>query len=323
MRIDGLLIVDKPEGITSLDVVREIKRRFSVKKAGHLGTLDPFATGVLPVMLNEGTKLAPFLEEEPKEYEGVLLFGEETATDDGTGEVVNRGPWQDLTEDMIRDAFRAFLGALDQIPPMFSAVKVQGEPLYRMARKGMDVERKGRKVHIFDLHIESLQLPQIYFRVLCSKGTYIRALGRDIGRTLGCGAHLRHLRRIRSGAFSLQGAMTWRDVKEFKHVDDLRPWVISPIEALGKLPEVKGDDHLVRKVRFGREMVVRDLCSQVLPSFEKGQWVKITSSGEELVAILRSEIKGGDIQKMHPEVVALRPLRVFHTQENSRREGHV
>ncbi|RPJ04320.1 MAG: tRNA pseudouridine(55) synthase TruB, partial [Deltaproteobacteria bacterium] len=158
MRIDGLLIVDKPEGITSLDVVREIKRRFRVKKAGHIGTLDPFATGVLPIVMNEGTKLVPFLEEEPKEYEAALKLGEETKTDDPTGEVTCREPVEGITPEMIRAAFGAFTGRIFQTPPMFSAVKVGGRPLYRLARQGIEVERKEREVRIFDIQIEAMDL---------------------------------------------------------------------------------------------------------------------------------------------------------------------
>ena len=159
IQIDGLLIVDKPEGITSLEAVREVKRRFHVKKAGHIGTLDPFATGVLPIAINEGTKLVPFLEEEPKEYEGVMKLGEETSTDDLTGEITSKKPWEDIPPGLIYSVFHTFLGKVQQIPPMFSAVKIQGKPLYRLARKGIEIERKERSVEIFDIQVEEIDLP--------------------------------------------------------------------------------------------------------------------------------------------------------------------
>ncbi|HMK76654.1 MAG TPA: tRNA pseudouridine(55) synthase TruB [Thermodesulfobacteriota bacterium] len=146
--IDGLLIVDKPEGITSLDVVREIKHRFDVEKAGHIGTLDPFATGVLPVAMNEGTKLVPFLGEGPKDYQVTLQLGEETTTDDWTGQVVMRQEWEGLVPGEIAALIHTFRGKMFQTPPMFSAVKMQGRPLYRLARKGIEVERKEREVEI-------------------------------------------------------------------------------------------------------------------------------------------------------------------------------
>ncbi len=260
--IDGLLVVDKPEGITSLDVVREIKRRFGLKKAGHIGTLDPFATGVLPIVINEGTKLVPFLLEGPKEYEAVLKLGEETTTDDCTGQVVLRRDWRDVQPERVESHLRGFVGKIRQIPPMFSAVKMQGMPLYRLARKGMEVERKPREVEIYKIQTEGVDLPLVRFKVSCSKGTYIRALGRDIGRMAGCGAHLLSLRRVRSGPFTLDQAIAWEKMKDLTAPDALSPWLISLNAALPGLPEVIGDEPMVKKARFGREMMVQDLCRQ-------------------------------------------------------------
>jgi len=315
MQIDGLLIVDKPEGITSLGVVREVKRRLGMKKAGHIGTLDPFATGVLPIAINEGTKLVPFLEEGPKEYKAVLKLGEETTTDDLTGKVVFKKPWEGVASEIIHDAFQTFLGKIQQIPPMFSAIKIQGKPLYRLARKGIEVERKEREVEIFSIQIDHIDLPQVWFSVSCSKGTYIRTLGRDIGRKIGCGACLLHLRRIRSGPFTLEKAISWGSLNELSKKEDIFPWLISLKEALPSLPEVIGDQRLVKKVRLGREMVVRDLSPQTLQGLEKGQWLKMSTPEKELIAILRSEIKSEDMERMNPEVVAFRPLRVFQSKK--------
>ena len=315
--IDGLLIVDKPEGITSLDVVREIKRRYGLRKAGHIGTLDPFATGVLPIVINEGTKLVPFLVEGPKEYEVTLKLGEETTTDDCTGEVVLKRDWEAVRPEMVESCVRAFLGKIHQIPPMFSAVKMQGTPLYRLARKGMEVERKPREVEIYKIQLEGTDLPLVRFRVSCSKGTYIRALGRDIGRKAGCGAHLLRLRRIRSGPFTLEQAISWERMKDLGTPDALFPWLISLNAALPGLPEVIGDEPMVKKARFGREMMVQDLCAKDLPAFKKGEWLKMSSPGGGLVAILKSELRGADLPWTDPEAVALRPLRVFQPQEHS------
>jgi tRNA pseudouridine55 synthase len=317
--IDGLLIVDKPEGITSLTVVKEVKRRLRAEKAGHIGTLDPFATGVLPVVFNEGTKLVPFLKEEPKEYEAVLKLGEETTTDDLTGEVLHRKKWEGITPGIIHETFQMFQGKIQQIPPMFSAVKVQGRPLYRLARKGIEVERKEREVEIYDIQIKETILPQVYFKVSCSRGTYIRALGRDIGRKLGCGAHLLHLRRVRSGFFTIQRAIPWKKLEESHKAEDLSPWLISLGEALVTLPEVIGNDDLVRMVRNGKMMAVRDLCPHMLPAFEKGEWLKMSSPEDGLVAVLKSEVRNTDVQVTSPEVVALRVLRVFRPNGTMRR----
>ncbi len=313
--IDGLLIVDKPEGITSLDVVREIKHRFGVEKAGHIGTLDPFATGVLPVAINEGTKLVPFLEEGPKDYQVTLQLGEETTTDDRTGQVVLRQEWEALSPGQIEVLIQTFRGKMLQIPPMFSAIKMQGKPLYRLARRGIEVERKEREVEIYSIRTKEIKLPLVRFNVSCSKGTYVRALGRDIGRRLGCGAHLRCLRRVRSGPFTLEQAISWERLTTLSMPESLHPWLISLREALPNLPEVVGNKGLVKKVRFGKEMMVQDLSPHALPAVEKGDWLRLSSPEEGLVAILKSEVKGADILRTNREGVALRPLRVFRPQE--------
>jgi tRNA pseudouridine55 synthase len=313
--IDGLLIVDKPEGITSLDVVREIKHRLGVRKAGHIGTLDPFATGVLPVAINEGTKLVPFLREGPKEYEVTLKLGEETTTDDWTGQVVTKHPWEGIQPERIEAIFRTFLGKIRQTPPMFSAVKMQGRPLYRLARKGIEIERKEREIEIYKIQILGLELPLVRFDVSCSKGTYIRTLARNIGRKIGCGAHLLCLRRTRSGPFTLDQAISRTELRNLSGPDAFSSWLISLSAALPSFPEVVGDERLVKKVRFGKEMVAQDLIPQALPTFEKGELLKMSSPREGLVAILKSELNGTDIPRVSPETVALRPLRVFQAQE--------
>jgi tRNA pseudouridine55 synthase len=320
--IDGLLIIDKPEGITSMGVVREVKRRFGIKKVGHIGTLDPFATGVLPVVINEGTKVVPFLEEEPKEYEATLKLGEVTTTDDWTGEVISRHPWEGTLPETVHGAFRAFLGKSHQIPPMFSAIKVQGKPLYRLARKGIEIERKEREVTIFDLRINTILLPHVAFRVSCSKGTYIRTLARDLGKKIGCGAHLLRLRRVRSGPFTLDRSISWETLQTLSGSDELGGWVITLKEALKKMPEVIGNERLVRKVRVGQEMVVRDLSSRDLPAFEKGALLQMTSPEGGLVAILKSVIGDTDVGAVDPETVAFRPLRVFRTEDRFQNEGY-
>ncbi len=321
--MDGLLIVDKPEGITSLDVVRAIKHRFGLKKAGHIGTLDPLATGVLPIVINEGTKLVPFLEEGPKEYDVTLKLGEETTTDDCTGQVVLKREWKDVRPEKVETLLRAFMGRIRQIPPMFSAVKMHGTPLYRLARKGIEVERKEREVEIYDVEMKEMELPLVRFRVSCSKGTYVRTLGKDIGRKAGCGAHLLRLRRIRSGPFTIDRAISWERLNDLTLPDALSPWLISLRAALPGLPEVVGDEQMVRRVRFGREMMVQDLSARNFPAFKKGEWLKMSSPEEGLVAILKSEVRGADIPWTDPGVVALRPLRVFQPQERRSTEDHV
>ena len=320
MRIDGLLVVDKAEGMTSMDVVREVKRRFRIRKAGHLGTLDPFATGVLPVVLNEATKTIPFLQEEPKVYEAVLKLGEETTTDDGTGRVTARAAWDHVDPDKIHSVVRSFSGEIRQRPPMFSAIKIQGKPLYQLARQGIEIERKERKVIIFDLQVRMIRLPEIHFSVTCSRGTYVRALGRDIGKATGCGGHLIRLRRVQSGPFTLDHAIPWEKLNAVHRIQDIHPWLISMEALLQHLPEVAGDERILKKVCFGREVLVRDLDSRRLPAFGKGQEVRILSPEGRLVAIFRSEVEGKEIGSLNPEGVALKPLRIFLGRDPMARE---
>jgi tRNA pseudouridine55 synthase len=228
--------------------------------------------------------------------------------------VVTSEPWEGVRPEKVEAALDAFLGKTYQTPPMFSAIKMHGKPLYRLARKGIEVERKERAVEIYEIRVEKIDLPLVFFKVSCSKGTYIRTLGRDIGRRIGCGGHLLGLRRIRSGPFKIEQAIALEKLKDLSGPDHLDPWLISLEAALPGLPEVIGDGPLVRKARFGKEMMVQDLSSQALPSFEKGEWLKMSSPEEGLVAILKSEVKKADIPWTNPEVVALRPLRVFQPQ---------
>jgi tRNA pseudouridine55 synthase len=232
-------------------------------------------------------------------------------------------PWEGVQPEKVEALIHTFLGKIRQTPPMFSAIKMQGKPLYRLARKGIEVERKEREVEIYNIQMKEIELPLVHFKVSCSKGTYIRTLGRDIGRKIGCGAHLLRLRRIRSGPFTLGQAITWERLKDLSKPDALHSWLISLSAALPSLPEMIGDEQLVKKVRFGKEMIVQDLSPQTLPAFEKGQWLKMSSPQEGLVAILKSEVKGADIPWADPEVVALRPLRVFQPQKRYPTEDHV
>jgi tRNA pseudouridine55 synthase len=304
-----------------MDVVREVKRRFRVRKAGHLGTLDPFATGVLPVVLNEGRKTVPFLQEEPKVYEAVLKLGEETATDDGTGRVTSRAAWDHILPETIQAVLQSFSGEIRQRPPMFSAIKVQGRPLYRLARRGIEIERKEREVTIFDLRVSMIRLPEIHFKVSCSKGTYIRALGRDIGKATGCGGHLLRLRRVQSGPFSLDHAIPWEKLKTLHDVQDVQPWLIPVENLLQHLPEVTGDERILGKVRCGREVLGRDVASHRLPAFRKGESVRILSPQGDLVAISRCEVEGKDVGVLDPDGAVLKPLRVFLAPDPTPREG--
>ena len=210
---DGVLLVDKAAGMTSHDVVALVRRQLQIKKVGHCGTLDPIATGLLILTIGRGTKIQDFLMSEDKEYSGTLLLGQITDTQDRAGQVIEERPVPDLDEAKVREAFDKFRGDFYQMPPMVSAIKQGGVPLYKLARQGKTVEREPRLVHVYRYQIDRLAPPEIDFTVLCSKGFYVRTYAHDVGEELGCGAHLKELRRTRSGRFDLGRAVTVEEIK--------------------------------------------------------------------------------------------------------------
>jgi tRNA pseudouridine55 synthase len=210
---DGVLLVDKAAGMTSHDVVALVRRRLQIRKVGHCGTLDPLATGLLLLTLGRGTKIQDLLMAEDKEYSGTMMLGAKTSTQDKDGEVIERREVPPLEERTIRAAFEKFRGDFYQTPPMVSAIKQAGIPLYKLARQGKTVEREPRLVHIYRYSIDRVTLPEIDFTVVCSKGFYVRTYAHDIGAELGCGAHLYSLRRVKSGRFDVASAITVDEIK--------------------------------------------------------------------------------------------------------------
>jgi tRNA pseudouridine55 synthase len=210
---DGVLLVDKAEGMTSHDVVALVRRQIGIKKVGHCGTLDPIATGLLLLTIGRGTKVQDLLMSEDKEYVGTLTLGTATSTQDREGEVIETKPVPQLSEEQIRAAFDKFRGDFYQIPPMVSAKKHGGIPLYKLARQGKVVEREPRFVHVYRYTIDRVALPDVDFSVLCSKGFYVRTYAHDIGELLGCGAHLKSLRRTKSGRFDVTNAIGVDQIK--------------------------------------------------------------------------------------------------------------
>ena len=203
----GILVVDKEKNMTSHDVVALVRRKFRIKKVGHAGTLYPNATGVLVLLLGKATKQSGKFLDQDKEYMATMKLGEKTSTGDCDGEIVKEAEVI-ATEKEVRDVAAGFVGEIEQVPPMTSAKKVNGKRLYKLARKGVEVERSPRKVFVKELEVTKVDLPYVFFRVACSKGTYVRQLAEDIGEKIGCGAHLEELRRTRSGDFSLEQAVS-------------------------------------------------------------------------------------------------------------------
>jgi tRNA pseudouridine55 synthase len=310
--IEGVLVIDKPTGISSYDVIRVVKKRLSPKKIGHTGTLDPLASGVLPVVINGATKVVPFLDERIKRYEGTLRLGMVTDSDDSTGKVLRETPLNEsvLTRDRIQEVFGRFVGKLKQAPPMFSAAKYHGTPLYALARQGIQVDRPEREVEIFSLGIIDIDLPLVDFRVACFRGTYVRTLSRQIGDALGGGAHLCRLRRTHSGPFSLRQSVTLTEFDRLMDRGDLEERIITVREALQNLPEIEIHGDLGNRIRKGHQVFWRDLDGLRMPRLERNQRVKILHGGE-ILAIAKAQESNRDGRDYGPEVPVLSLLRVF------------
>lgn len=248
--MNGVLIVDKPSGPTSHDVVMMVKKRLGARKVGHIGTLDPLATGVLPLCINDATRLARFLEDGKKEYLATIKLGQTTDTYDSAGKIIANKDTASLNKSDIVSTIDSFKGKIQQIPPMFSAVKMNGIPLYKLARGHVEVERKPRDVEIYSIEIMDITSPFIVIHAVCSKGTYIRSLAFDIGRKLGCGAHLVSLRRLKSGPFSMENSVS---VDVLKHTEkDILTNNIIPVERLfANIPDIEVDKTTADKIMNG------------------------------------------------------------------------
>ena len=229
MGIHGVLNLNKPPKLTSRQAVDRVKRILNVKKAGHGGTLDPDATGVLLICLGDGTKLFEALQTGTKEYEGTLILGITTDTLDANGEIIKTADTSQITPDQVRAVCQQYVGEIEQMPPMFSAVKHKGKPLYKLARRGIEVERRSRQIFIESIELLSFSIPEVRFRVVCSKGTYVRVLAADIGTALGCGAHLSELTRTRSGVFKVEEAHTFDSLKR---TPEFAYQAVTPIDAV-------------------------------------------------------------------------------------------
>ena len=237
--VNGFVVVDKPVGLSSHDVVGRIRRLFNTKKVGHTGTLDPFATGVLPVAIGEATKSIQFLDERVKVYRAELLLGVTTDSYDHTGTVLRRVDSPSVSRSALEEVLKQFIGQIDQIPPMYSAIKKDGTPLYRLARKGIEVERSARSITIDSLELETFHDNRAEFVVICSRGTYVRSLAHDIGQALGCGACLSGLRRLASGPFTIEQAVSLETLGEYAAAGTLETVVIPFEQGLKHLKSIE------------------------------------------------------------------------------------
>jgi tRNA pseudouridine55 synthase len=278
--VNGILLLDKSIGITSNTALQKVKRLYNANKAGHTGSLDPLASGLLPLCLGEATKLSSFLLDADKAYEGVCKLGVKTSTADAEGEVIQTRPVPVLGEAQLLFVLEKFVGNIQQIPPMHSAIKMQGQPLYKLAHQGIEVERQPRPVTIHSLRLTRLEGDEFAFELHCSKGTYVRTLVEDIGEVLGCGAHLSALRRTMVGPFELSHAVTMEELEQkaandgFTGLDSL---LIPMDQALEKWPAVHLSENSTYYVRQGQAV-------QVAKAPTSG-WVRLFASNDHFLGV--------------------------------------
>lgn len=280
--VDGILLLDKPRGISSNAALQRVKRIFNAQKAGHTGSLDPLATGMLPVCLGQATKVSSYLLEADKVYQVSMKLGEKTTTADAEGEVIETRPVEDYSLEHIETVLQRFRGELEQIPPMHSALKHQGQPLYRLARQGIEIERKARKVTIQRLNLIAYENDTMQFDVACTKGTYVRTLVEDMGEALGCGAHVTALRRTQVAGFQPARMVTMEKLEEAGNHQDFEQLdaLLLPIEAaLAHFPEVSLARDLLFYLRRGQAVLVPHAPTQ--------GWVRLYGENALFVGIGR------------------------------------
>jgi tRNA pseudouridine55 synthase len=301
---EGILPVWKPEGFTSHDVVAKIRGILRIKRIGHTGTLDPQVTGVLPLCIGRATRLVEYIQELPKEYEATLKIGISTDTEDAGGQITEQVDEVHLSEETVTEAILSFIGDIDQIPPMYSAVKVDGKRLYELARQGVEVERKSRVVTIHEIQILHMALelphPEIRFRVRCSKGTYIRTLCVDIGRALGYPAVMSHLIRTSTGSIEQEQCLTIEQI-ELLHKQNMLTHKLIPVEkALAHMPSVHLDEIQTRKALLGQRFVLE---------IENNSFY--AAHAQQLVTAYSADSRFIGIFQWDKDTLELQPVKVF------------
>ena len=299
----GVVVVNKPSGPTSFDVVRRVKTIFKVKRCGHTGTLDPTATGVLPICIGNATKVAGFISDGEKEYEALIRFGESTDTQDAAGKTLTRAACEGVTEARLVEELRGFTGLIEQTPPMYSARKIDGQRLYALARQGVEVERAPRSVFVESAELRSFTGPlphpdggspvfdaSIYVR--CSKGTYLRTMAHDLGERFGCGAHLRGLRRTRVGTFTIEESVGLDQLMNWNKAgarDELARVLMPLSRALEDLAELRLDPGLAKRVSHGHTLGPADLSRLRAPPYPRGRKVRLTTGDGDVLAVAESD----------------------------------
>lgn len=283
--IDGIVILDKAIGISSNRALQEVKRLYNANKAGHTGSLDPLATGVLPLCLGEATKVSQFLLESDKKYRARLKLGIRTDSGDSEGLMIQSCTDFSVTKKQVEQALKQFLGEIEQIPPMYSALKVNGVPLYKMARKGKTIEREARRITVYSIELTEFESDELELEIACSKGTYIRTIADDLGQALGCGAHVTALRRTQAGAFTEFDCVTvesLRSESEQHGTTSIDEYLIPMDRAIAELPEVILPSITASFIKNGQAVLVRHLPEEGLVRlYEEDQFIGIGSIDDD------------------------------------------
>ena len=339
--LQGVLVLDKPAGLTSQEAVSRARAGLRIKKMGHAGTLDPIATGVLPLMINSATRIAPLLGSDDKVYRAVMRLGIATDTLDPTGTVLEEKPVEGIAEARLAEVLLSFVGEIEQIPPMYSAVKVKGERLYELARRNIEIERKPKQVTIHGIELLSVDLPHVTFTVHCSSGTYVRVIASEAGAALGCGAHVSELVRTRSGAFRMEDAVSmavvddaggkFRDIERertdpeapkrwrWPHAEAATWWEDELGESLRSVPQATGlqplvlDGAVLARILHGESVRAEALSRQTGLDFEAGQTLLVTGDGRHVAAIVRATCRADLVPKMPERAVVLEVTRVLRS----------
>jgi tRNA pseudouridine55 synthase len=285
---EGIMVVDKPAGMTSNRVIQTLRRITGMQKMGFLGTLDPIATGVLPVCIGWATKIIPFIPDHPKGYRAVMALGKKTDTQDATGQVISSTQGRLPDREQVKEVFKEFIGPQEQIPPSFSALKYKGKPLYHWARKGMPIVKPPRRIVIDSLTITGWEEEKVTFEVFCSPGTYIRTLCQDAGDRLGCGAYLKELQRIQSGPFTLAQAISLERLGQEWPAEKIKDLKIPLERILSHLPQIWVEGEWKEKIRQGR-FLTQDQGVSPWPQIEPGIPVCVKGPQDELWAIYQRE----------------------------------
>ncbi len=307
---DGVINLNKPVGITSQKAVNKIKNITRAKRAGHAGTLDPQATGVLLVCMGKATKITSFLMDTPKEYLVQMKLGVQTDTQDAWGKVVRTRTVPPLNHVQLKEALRSFEGELKQVPPMYSALKVKGERLYRLARRGVEIERKPRRINIAFSSLEEFTTPLVRFRIGCSSGTYARTLCHDLGEYLGCGAHLTALERTSVGDFKIKDASGFKKLEELAEKDRMKDAVIPMDRALSFLPVLTLEEKFIDQVLHGAA-VKAGWAAENRGNFLPGDVVCVKSTDDKLLAVGEALLSSEEIQRLEGDIQALKMKRVL------------